>query len=347
MSHRECFLVHQPAAFQSGVLAVLQDWQHKTPAPDATVMYATAVTRPDGLPWTQVDVRPERRGDAVLHLPLEHPNMYLTNVYGAHRLVRARGGNPKRTFVVFGVCDIGTVQELAKQAVDSRMVRYHGRHSWDTDAMTAREFYTIFYDAARAIGVDISKRPVVTHCIAGMNRSSTAQLMFCILRAFNGEFGMRDGYDHPFGSGLDFDIDSLIAYHKTANKAARLEVLTNPRFVQLLRSAAKFERALHTTTRGLAHLLPKRRLNTRESDLLVAEAFHNYVVDGHKLLEPTKWAGPVPKWTGPVPGHMEPAAVVNYWENQQTKATLTAVPTPGKVPTLGKGPNSLPLPRLT
>ena len=193
--------------------------------------------------WTMVPgVVSGNAGDAVIHLPLEHEHMYLTNYHGADNVLRGGGD-----VAVFGICDAGTISTLQRRMKPTYAggAVYEKRVTLDYLGMKPQEFYGTFFRGAQQIARHIGKRPVITHCVAGMNRSSTSQLMFCLLRAWNPEYGRDDGRPHHFGKADAFNMPALIKYHKEANLIGRYPVLTNTTFVECLIKAAEFERLIH------------------------------------------------------------------------------------------------------
>jgi hypothetical protein len=111
-----------------------------------------------------------------------------------------------------------------------------------------------------------------------MNRSSSSQLMFMLLRAWNKEYGMNDGKPHHFGKQELFDMRALVRYHKSVNLVGRYPVLTNTTFVKMLLHAAKFEALIHKPK--FAGWLELRRQGHLKE---VATAFAVFVEEGDMM----------------------------------------------------------------
>jgi hypothetical protein len=243
-------------------------------------------------------------GDAVLHLVLEHPRMYLTNIVGAINLLKQKGNGG---VTVIGICAPQDIRTVQKHKVPLSPA-YHAIPAIDYLGMPAHEWYTIFFRAAQSIREAVHTGPAVVHCVAGMNRSGCSQIMFCILRAFNPAFGRDDDYPHYFGKGAAFRLDALIAYHRAANSLCRCEVLTNPTFVSMLHHACNFERRLHSAAEGQRWLQVRARGHLPK----VAKAFARFVSTG-KLPE-APHLSPVPSFTepnGPVPAALSVPAFLS------------------------------------
>jgi hypothetical protein len=208
-------------------------------------------------------------GSAIIHLPGEHPNMYLTNIRGSDALLR-QGGD----VAVFSIFDKGSIAKLDKRRLKGPLAaQFNHIPALDTLHMSASQFYSIFYWAALRLSKTMDEMPTCTNCMAGMNRSSTAQMMYCILRAYS-----NPGFESPTadecmaGVGPMFDIDKLMDYHRKMNLIGRYPVLTNPVFVKYLKCAAAFERAIHTSPQ----LEPWVRLRAMGRMKALAKAFQTF-----------------------------------------------------------------------
>lgn len=187
--------------------------------------------------------KPDNPGTGVIRLGRVHPNMHLTNVYGA--VEQLRDGD----VAVFSVMDSETIDAL-RQIHDSHGQRGEHRvnHAFDDPRMDAATFYHTFYRAALQIADSVDRLTTVVHCQAGMNRSCASIVFFAILRAF-WRSGSQDTTKFlsrgDFGSGRNFRLDKLIAYIRDVNRIGRYEVLTNKTFVAMLKQARDFEFVIH------------------------------------------------------------------------------------------------------
>lgn len=104
-----------PRAFQGAVVCVIHS---------GSPVYFTGSTA-DGR-WRQVKGALDGdKGSAIIHLPREHPNMYLTNIRGSDALLR--DGGPLTAFAIF---DQGSINATPSRNGETKVIVPHTTNTW-------------------------------------------------------------------------------------------------------------------------------------------------------------------------------------------------------------------------